>query len=95
MTRTKTFRRFKEFMKKVWAKKVISLRTRDLVNYIITDKEIGILAHTPKQCSCEMCGNPRHHKWSKKDQLTMAERKEEDRFKYRDDTYFEDDKELY
>lgn len=95
MSRNKAFRRFKELMKKAWAKKIITIRTRDLFNYIITNKEIGKLAHTPQSCSCEMCGNPRHHKWSKKDQLTLSERREEDRFKYRDDTYFEDTNDLY
>lgn len=34
------------------------------------------LRNTTKICSCEMCGNPRHSKWSrKKDKLTMAERR--------------------
>lgn len=91
MGRTKAFRRFHELLKKIWAKKIIKLRTADIPNYIITNKEIGRVAHTPKPCSCEMCGNPRHHKCSKKNQLTIREKKMLDEFQYRDDTYYDDE----
>lgn len=31
--------------------------------------------NTTKPCSCSMCGNPRRVSWSKKDKLTMQEKK--------------------
>jgi hypothetical protein len=91
MGRSKAFRRFKELLKKIWAKKIIKTRTADIPNYIITNKEIGRVAHTPQSCSCEICGNPRHHRGSKKDQLTIQERKKLDHFNYYDDTYYDDE----
>lgn len=91
MARDRAFRRFKEFMRKLWAKKIIIMRTKDIPYYEITCKEIGRVAHTPHACSCDMCGNPRHHKCSKKDQLTIQEKKENDRFKYHDETYIDSD----
>lgn len=94
MGRTKAFRRFHEFLKKVFAKNIIKIRTADLTNYNITDKEIGIVAHTPKACNCNMCRNPRHHKGSKKDQLTIRERRALEDFQYRDDTYFDDENDI-
>ena len=41
------------------------------------EKRIGMLLHTPKNCSCYMCGNPRRF-WKGKDKITMQERKFED-----------------
>ena len=37
-----------------------------------------ILRSTTKRCSCDMCGNPRHVAWDKKDKLTIQERRLED-----------------
>ncbi len=88
--RSKQFRRFQERKKKNWAKKILKLLVHDIPNYIISDKEIGRRAHTPQPCSCDMCGNPRHHKSSKKDQLTIQEKRELEKFVYRDDTYIEE-----
>lgn len=87
--RNKQYRRFQEKKKKHWAKKLLELFFRD-IPYIITDKEIGKRAHTPQPCSCAVCGNPRHHFKKKKDKLTVQEQKANDKFIYRDDTYFEE-----
>lgn len=35
-----------------------------------TDKQIGKVAHTPTNCSCWMCGNPRKYF----DQITLKEK---------------------
>lgn len=91
MGRSKAFRRFHNFLKKIWAKKLIKMRTADISNYIITNKEIGRVANSPQSCSCDICGNPRHHRKSKKDQLTLQERKANEKFQYRDDTYYDDE----
>jgi hypothetical protein len=88
--RDKNFRRFQERKKKNWAKKILQFLTENIPGYIISNKEIGRRAHTPKPCSCDMCGNPRHHKFSKKDQLTIQEKREYEKFVYRDDTYIEE-----
>jgi len=39
------------------------------------EKEAQIRRDTTKLCSCIMCKNPRRANWSKKDKLTMQERK--------------------
>jgi hypothetical protein len=63
--RSRAFRRFQEAKKKEWVKRVFK-RWRPL------DKsQIGYLAHSPKCCSCYMCGNPRKH-WKDK---TMQEKR--------------------
>lgn len=90
--RTKQFRRFQENKKKIWAKKILNLLFKDIPNFLITQKDIGRKATTPQPCSCDMCGNPRHLKYgTKKDKLSLKERKEISKFKYRDDTFFDDE----
>ena len=88
--RNKQYRRFQEKKKKHWAKKLLELFFKDIPYHFITEKEIGRRAHTPHPCSCAMCGNPRHHFKKKKDKLTVQEQKANDKFIYRDDTYFEE-----
>lgn len=63
--RDRAFRRFQELKKKKWVKRIFS-RWRPL-----DEGNIGFLAHTPQNCSCHMCGNPRKH-WKDK---TMQEKK--------------------
>lgn len=63
--RDRAFRRFQELKKKKWVQRVFS-RWRPL-----DEAQIGYLAHSPQNCSCYMCGNPRKH-WKEK---TMQEKK--------------------
>ena len=63
--RDRAFRRFQEFKKKKWVQRVFS-RWREL-----DEASIGYLAHSPHNCSCHMCGNPR--KWWK--EKTIQEKK--------------------
>jgi hypothetical protein len=42
-----------------------------------SDRAIGMLVHTPKTCSCHMCGNPRKY-WKEK---TIQEKKAEQEYK--------------
>lgn len=88
--RDKAFRRFQEKKKKSWAKRLLTLFFADIPDYIISDKDIGRRATTPQPCSCEMCGNPRHHFKSKKDKLTLQEQKEFEKFEFHDDTFIDD-----
>lgn len=53
--RDRAFRRFQEKKKKQWAKKA----GREWFSKEPSAKQIGQLAHTPKACSCWMCGNQR------------------------------------
>jgi hypothetical protein len=63
--RDRAFRRFQEIKKKKWVVKIFSpWRPLD-------ESTIGQLAHTPHNCSCHMCGNPRKH-WKNK---TMQEKR--------------------
>ena len=55
--RARAYRRHVEQKRKIWAKKV----GRELYGKEPTDRQVGILAHTPELCSCYMCGNPRKH----------------------------------
>jgi len=41
------------------------------------DKTSKLLRNTTKLCSCSMCGNPRHNKWSKA--ITIQEIKNQDK----------------
>ena len=41
------------------------------IREIVTPRNLGITVHTPKLCSCVMCGNPR--KWLK--EFTLDEKK--------------------
>tara|TARA_B100000780_G_C20676888_1_gene269373 strand:+ start:115 stop:348 length:234 start_codon:yes stop_codon:yes gene_type:complete len=73
MKRTKDYRLHQENKKK--NKAVIILKHDNIWNpsdeeYI---KKIGIRSHTPKWCSCHMCGNPRKY-WKEK---TIQERRAE------------------
>lgn len=63
--RDRAFRRFQELKKKKWVQRIFS-RWRSL-----DEGDIGYLAHTPHNCSCHMCGNPRKHFKEK----TMQEKK--------------------
>lgn len=63
--RDRAFRRFQELKKKKWVQRVFS-RWRPL-----DEAQIGYLAHSPHNCSCHMCGNPRKH-WKEK---TMQEKR--------------------
>jgi len=65
--RDKAFRREAEKRKKEWAKKTF---TREYWNGM-SDVQVGIRAHSPKKCSCLMCGNPRKY-WKQK---TIQEKK--------------------
>lgn len=60
MNRTKAFRREKEKQEKNHVKHIIKdvWHEDELIN---DSKFIGKMAHSPQICSCEMCGNPRHH----------------------------------
>mgnify|MGYP003648346733 CR=1 FL=1 len=53
--RTKAFRRHQLERKKAWA----TSAAREWYRAEPTAKQIGMLAHTPKACSCWMCGNQR------------------------------------
>lgn len=53
--RDRAFRRFQELKKKRWVQRVF-FRWRPL-----DEAQIGQLAHTPQNCSCYMCGNPRKY----------------------------------
>ena len=55
------FRRQQEEKKKSKAKKI----GHSWYNHEPTPKQIGFIAHSPKACSCYMCGNPRKH-WKQK-----------------------------
>lgn len=71
--RDRAFRRVQEDKKKSWVKKIFP-------KYLpreITDVNIGIYAHTPARCSCNMCGNPRKH-WNDK---TMQEKRMDDSYR--------------
>jgi len=53
--RDRAFRRFQESKKKKWVKKNFQhYRLNEL-----SDRDIGMFAHSPKICSCWMCGNAR------------------------------------
>lgn len=47
--------------RKSWAKRA----GKEWYGHAPTDKQIGMLAATPKMCSCPMCGNQRKH-WGDK-----------------------------
>ena len=65
--RNRAFRRDAEKRKKQWVKK-----TFDKYYYSDMDEaQVGIRAHSPKKCSCYMCGNPRKY-WKDK---TMQEKR--------------------
>ena len=53
--RDKAFRRFQEAKKKKWAK----YAGKEWYDKDPSPRQIGLLAHTPKACSCWMCGNQR------------------------------------
>lgn len=68
--------------------KRIKLRKDTMLNSAYVDRHWidknkryqGILKNHSTTCSCEMCGNPRHSKWSKKkSKLTLQERKQLER----------------
>ena len=73
--RDRAFRRFQELKKKKWVQKVFA-KWRPL-----DEASIGQLAHTPHNCSCYMCGNPR--KWWH--QKTIQEKKMDDFYKATDE----------
>jgi rubredoxin len=55
--RDRSFRKNAEEKRKAWARKL----GREWYNNEPTDRQVGILAHSPHKCSCPMCGNPRKH----------------------------------
>jgi hypothetical protein len=57
MSRGLAFRRHQEKKHKERARK----KSYEIFRNPPTPKQIGILAHTPKMCSCWMCGNQRQH----------------------------------
>lgn len=73
--RGRAFRRFQELKKKKWVQKVFA-KWRPL-----DETSIGIHAHSPQNCSCYMCGNPR--KWWH--QKTIQEKKIDDFYKATDE----------
>jgi hypothetical protein len=64
--RSRAFRRHQMERKKAWAKRA----AREWYRSEPTVRQIGLLAHTPKECSCWMCGNQRRIEGD-----TMQERK--------------------
>ena len=77
--RDRAFRRFQELKKKKWVQKIFSkYRMHDL-----TETDIGAYAHSPKGCSCFMCGNPRKW-WNDK---TVQEKKMDEYYKATDDEF--------
>lgn len=73
--RNRAFRRFQELKKKKWVQKIFS-RYRHLDEAVV-----GIIAHSPHNCSCHMCGNPR--KWF--NEKTMQEKRMDDYYRAVDD----------
>lgn len=67
--RTKAFRRHQLERKKAWA----TSAAREWYRSDPTARQIGRLLHTPKACSCWMCGNQRRIEGD-----TIQERKSED-----------------
>lgn len=67
--RTKAFRRHQTERKKAWA----TSAAREWYRSDPTARQIGRLLHTPKACSCWMCGNQRRIEGD-----TIQERKSED-----------------
>lgn len=67
--RTKAFRRHQLERKKAWA----THAAREWYRSEPTARQVGMLAHTPKACSCWMCGNQRRIEGD-----TIQERKSED-----------------
>lgn len=67
--RTKAFRRHQTERKKAWATNA----AREWYKTEPTARQIGRLLHTPKACSCLMCGNQRRIEGD-----TIQERKSED-----------------
>ena len=44
---------------------------------IMDSRVVGVMAHSPAICSCQMCRNPRHSSLGKgKDKLTIQERRQ-------------------
>lgn len=75
--RDRAFRRFQEFKKKAWVQRVFS-KWRPL-----DEASIGVLAHSPHNCSCHMCGNPRKW-WNEK---TMQEKRMDEFYKATDEDF--------
>lgn len=75
--RDRAFRRFQEFKKKKWVQRVFS-KWRPL-----DEASIGVLAHSPHNCSCHMCGNPRKW-WNEK---TMQEKRMDEFYKATDEDF--------
>ncbi len=71
MKRTKDYRIHQEEKSKIKAKRI--LIEEDIWNVNDDDfvKKVGIRSHSPKWCSCHMCGNPRKY-WKEK---TIQERR--------------------
>ncbi len=59
--RDRAFRRYQEEKKKIWVKKTFP----KFYYHGLTDRNVGIRAHTPHPCSCHICGNARA-KWKQK-----------------------------
>jgi hypothetical protein len=55
----------KKFFREIW-------QDEEFAN---DNSRVGKRAKTRVPCSCWMCGNPRHHHFKKKDQLTLQEKK--------------------
>lgn len=80
MKRTSAFRRFQERKHKKHAQNILKnvFCDKELAK---DEKQIGIFAHSPKGCSCPMCGNPRNQRFKLKEKLTIAEQKADIDFK--------------
>lgn len=59
--RSRSFRRHQMEKRKSWARRA----GKEWYGKEPTDKQIGMLAHTPKMCSCPACGNQRKY-WGEK-----------------------------
>ena len=46
----------------------------------VDEKRAHKEANHGKLCSCNMCRNPRHNEWSKRERLTIQERKADEKF---------------
>ena len=87
MQRGRAFRRAQEARKKKRVQKYLvnkswlkDIKERYKDNPRRLKKElgraIGLAAHSPKICSCEICGNPRRSKWNKKHRIPIREQRE-------------------
>lgn len=54
-----------------------------MLEYLSSERKIGLFTETPKACSCHMCGNSRKHFRGKlNNELTINELRDLERFEY-------------